>query len=96
MGLGEKPEEVLQTMRDLRAVGVDFLTLGQYLRPSKWNLPVSEYVPLEQYAHYEEEGKKMGFKYVASGPFVRSSYKAGELFIKNVLDKGVAQSTQTS
>ncbi len=95
VGLGEKPEEVLQTMRDLRAVGVDFLTLGQYLRPSKWNLPVSEYVPLEQYTRYEEEGKKMGFKYVAAGPFVRSSYKAGELFIKNVLEKGVAESPQT-
>ncbi len=85
VGLGETPEEVLETMRDLRAVGVDFLTLGQYLRPSKWNLPVKEYVPLEQYAIYEKEGKKMGFKYVAAGPFVRSSYKAGELYMKQNL-----------
>ena len=73
-------------MKDLRAIDVDFLTLGQYLRPSKWNAPVAEYVPLEQYKEWEAAGKEMGFKYVAAGPFVRSSYKAGELFIKNVID----------
>lgn len=81
-GLGETPEEVLETMRDLRGVGVDFLTIGQYLRPKEWNLPVVEYVTPEQFERYRREGEKMRFKYVASGPFVRSSYRAGELFKK--------------
>ncbi|PJC37314.1 lipoyl synthase [Candidatus Peregrinibacteria bacterium CG_4_9_14_0_2_um_filter_53_11] len=85
VGLGERPEEVIEAMRDLRAIGVSLLTLGQYLRPSAWNLPVVEYVKPEIYKFYEEEGKKMGFDYVAAGPFVRSSYRAGELFVKNVL-----------
>lgn len=87
VGLGETPEEVIETMKDLRAINVDFLTIGQYLRPSSWNLPVKEYVPLEQYKEYERIGKELGFIYVAAGPFVRSSYKAGELFIKNILKK---------
>lgn len=90
VGLGEKPEEVTQAMRDLRAVGVDFLTVGQYLRPTSWNLKVTEYVPLEQFKEYEKTGLELGFKYVASGPYVRSSYRAGELFIKNVIAKNNA------
>ncbi|MBI2638593.1 lipoyl synthase [Candidatus Peregrinibacteria bacterium] len=85
IGLGEKPEEVAQAMRDLHSVGVDFLTVGQYLRATSWNLKVTEYVPLEQFKKYETDGLALGFKYVASGPYVRSSYKAGELFIKNVI-----------
>ncbi|MBP9718615.1 lipoyl synthase [Candidatus Gracilibacteria bacterium] len=85
VGLGETPEEVIQTMKDLRTIDVDFLTIGQYLRPSAWNLPVKEYVPPDQYKEYERIGKELGFIYVAAGPFVRSSYRAGELFIKNVL-----------
>jgi lipoic acid synthetase len=85
VGLGEKPDEVMQAMRDLRTVGVDFLTVGQYLRPTSWNLKVTEYVPLEQFKQYETAGLELRFKYVASGPYVRSSYKAGELFIKNVI-----------
>ncbi|MEK9132978.1 MAG: lipoyl synthase [Patescibacteria group bacterium] len=87
VGLGEEPTEVIKTMRDLRKVGVDFLTIGQYLRPSAWNLKIVEYVTPEQFEVYEEEGLKMGFKYVAAGSFVRSSYRAGELFIKNVIQK---------
>ncbi|MEK7172307.1 MAG: lipoyl synthase, partial [Patescibacteria group bacterium] len=74
VGLGETSEEVLEAMRDLRKVNVDFLTIGQYLRPKEWNLPVVEYVKPEQFEWYRCEGEKMGFKYVASGPFVRSSY----------------------
>ncbi len=85
VGLGEKPEEVMQTMCDLRAQGTDFLTIGQYLRPTSWNLKVTEYVSLEQFKKYETDGLKLGFKYVASGPYVRSSYRAGELFIKNII-----------
>lgn len=91
VGLGEMPEEVLETMRDLREAGVDFLTIGQYLRPKEWNLAVVEYVTLAQFEWYRREGEKMGFKYVASGPFVRSSYRAGELY-KNVAKKYASNS----
>lgn len=83
VGLGEKSEEVLQAMKDLRAVGVDFLTIGQYLRPTAWNLKVIEYVTPEQFEEYRVKGLEFGFLYVAAGPYVRSSYKAGELFIKS-------------
>lgn len=84
VGLGETEEEVLEAMKDLRGAGVDFLTIGQYLRPKQWNLPVVEYVTPVQFEDYRLEGEKMGFKYVASGPFVRSSYRAGELYKKYV------------
>jgi len=83
LGLGETHEELLQAMRDLRAVDCDILTLGQYLRPSEKHLPVVEFVRPEVFAQLEAEGLAMGFKFVASGPLVRSSYKAGEFFIKN-------------
>lgn len=87
LGLGETDEEMTQTMKDLRSVGVDFLTIGQYLRGTSWNLPVKEFVRPSVFKKYEEEGLALGFKYVASGPFVRSSYKAGEFYIKSVLEK---------
>ena len=86
-GFGETEEEIKQAMTDLRAKDVDFLTIGQYLRPSDWHLEVSEYVSPDQFKKYEEMGKEFGFRYIASGPFVRSSYRAGELFIKNVVEK---------
>jgi len=76
LGLGEQPEEVLETMDDLAAVGVSVLTIGQYLQPSNQHLPVQEYVTPEQFKFYEKEGLKRGFKYVESGPLVRSSYHA--------------------
>lgn len=85
VGLGETVPEVEQTMVDLRAVGVDFLTLGQYLQPTGKHLPVAGFVPPEQFEAYERFGLELGFAYVASGPLVRSSYKAGEYFIRNVL-----------
>src|SRR5205823_4369110 len=78
LGLGETREEVLETMGDLRAANVDILTLGQYLRPSDWHLPVQEYVPPEAFDRFREAGEAMGFIYVAAGPLVRSSYRAGE------------------
>lgn len=87
LGLGEDEEEVRLAMKHLRDVGVDFLTVGQYLRPSMRHLPVEEYVTPETYEKYRDIGEKMGFKYVASGPLVRSSYKAGEYFIKSVIEK---------
>lgn len=76
LGLGENPEEVLETMRDLRAADVDIITLGQYMQPSPQHLPIQEYVSPEQFEYYKEMGKEMGFKYVESGPLVRSSYHA--------------------
>jgi lipoic acid synthetase len=86
VGLGETAAEVEETMRDLRGVGVEVLTLGQYLRPSAWHLPVVEFVTPEAFAAYEATGRGMGFRYVASGPLVRSSYRAGELFMKGILE----------
>jgi lipoic acid synthetase len=87
VGHGETEEEVLHTMRDLRAVGCDFLTLGQYLQPTPSHLPVAAFVPPEQFDRYRELGEAMGFKYVASGPLVRSSYKAGEFFIRDYIQR---------
>ena len=85
VGLGESPPEVEQVMRDLRGVGVAVLTVGQYLRPSAWHLPVVEFVTPDAFAAYERLGRELGFRYVASGPLVRSSYRAGELFMKGML-----------
>jgi lipoic acid synthetase len=91
VGLGETAAEVEQAMRDLRAVGVEVLTLGQYLRPSAWHLPVVEFVTPEAFAAFEATGRQLGFRYVASGPLVRSSYRAGELFMKGVIDARAPQ-----
>ena len=76
LGLGEKEDEVLQTMQDLRDVNLDIVTIGQYLQPSKRHLPVKEFITPEQFKKYEEIGLEMGFRHVESGPLVRSSYKA--------------------
>jgi lipoic acid synthetase len=80
VGMGETHDEVFETMRDLRAVEVDLLAIGQYLQPTqlKRHIPLVEYVHPDQFAIYREAGMKLGFKYVASGPLVRSSYKAWE------------------
>ncbi|KAL0272728.1 UNVERIFIED_CONTAM: hypothetical protein PYX00_005589 [Menopon gallinae] len=85
LGLGETDEEILQTMKDLREAGVDCLTLGQYMQPTKRHLKVVEYVTPEKFKHWEKMGNELGFLYTASGPLVRSSYKAGEFFITNIL-----------
>jgi lipoyl synthase len=76
LGLGESEEEVIETMEDLRSVQVDILTLGQYLQPTPKHLPVQEFITPEQFEKYKEIGIKMGFRYVESGPLVRSSYHA--------------------
>ncbi len=88
VGLGETQEELELAFMHLRDAGVDFLTIGQYLRPSARHLPVVEFVRPEVFAKYKELGEEMGFKYVASGPLVRSSYRAGELFIDSVIREG--------
>ncbi len=85
LGLGEQEDGVLQTMRDLRNVRTDFLTLGQYLRPSSRNLAVVEYIAPERFDYYRTKAEQMGFRYVASGPLVRSSYRAGELFLASMI-----------
>ena len=85
LGLGETRDEVLEAMRDLRANDVDLLTLGQYLRPSAWHLPVQEYVSPATFDAYREAGEALGFAYVAAGPLVRSSYRAGEFFLEKAV-----------
>jgi lipoic acid synthetase len=76
LGLGETREEVLQTLKDLSGVGVDIVTIGQYLQPSKKHLPVKRFVTPEEFNEYREAGLEMGFRHVESGALVRSSYKA--------------------
>lgn len=76
LGLGESQDEVLETLEDLISVGLDVLTLGQYLQPTKNHLPVEEFITPEQFDFYKKVGLEMGFRYVESGPLVRSSYRA--------------------
>lgn len=86
LGLGETDVEIRQTLKDLRSVGVDVVTFGQYLRPTERHLSVVEYVTPEKFEMWKRVGEDMGFRYVASGPMVRSSYKAGEFFMSNMID----------
>nr|XP_023903094.1 lipoyl synthase, mitochondrial [Quercus suber] len=94
LGCGETPEQVVRTMEKVRAAGVDVMTFGQYMRPSKRHMPVSEYITPEAFEKYQTLGTEMGFRYVASGPMVRSSYKAGEFYIKSMIESDRASSSQ--
>nr|XP_011440930.2 lipoyl synthase, mitochondrial [Crassostrea gigas] len=85
LGLGESDDQVMRVMEDLRRIGVDCVTLGQYMQPTKRHLKVKEYVHPDKFQHWEDVGNKLGFAYTASGPLVRSSYKAGEFYLKNLL-----------
>jgi lipoic acid synthetase len=85
LGLGETHEEVVEGLELLRAAGVDFLTLGQYLRPTRNHAPVHEYVEPARFEALRELGEQLGFSYVAAGPLVRSSYKAGEFFFERMV-----------
>ncbi|MCW3095073.1 MAG: lipoate synthase [Chthonomonadaceae bacterium] len=88
LGLGETHEEILQTLRDLREAGVSAVTIGQYLRPTTdKHLPVVEYVHPDRFAEYQRIGDEMGFLFVASGPFVRSSYNAQDFSEKLLSDR---------
>ncbi|KAI1080575.1 lipoic acid synthetase [Whalleya microplaca] len=87
LGLGEQEQEVNDALKELRNVGVDVVTFGQYMRPTKRHLKVEKYVTPEEFEMWRVRALDMGFLYVASGPLVRSSYKAGEAFIENVLRK---------
>jgi lipoic acid synthetase len=92
LGLGETDEEIIDTMFDLKDVGVDIFTLGQYLQPTPQHLDVTEYVSPEKFEYWRKYGEEVvGFRYVASGPMVRSSYKAGEFFLEAMIkgDRGV-------
>ncbi|KAM7495136.1 hypothetical protein LguiB_029745 [Lonicera macranthoides] len=92
LGCGETPDQVVRTMEKVRAAGVDVITFGQYMRPSKRHMPVSEYITPEAFENYRTLGMEMGFRYVASGPMVRSSYKAGEFYIKSMIESDRAAS----
>jgi len=85
LGLGETESDIRQTLCDLRNVKVDILTLGQYLRPSKGHVPLVEYVSPERFNYYKHVAEQLGFLYVAAGPFVRSSYRAGEFFLESLI-----------
>jgi lipoic acid synthetase len=87
LGLGETKEEVIKTLEDLRVAGVDAVTIGQYLRPTMKHLPVVEYLHPNVFAEYEKIGESMGFAFVASGPFIRSSYNAIEFSRKIHADR---------
>ena len=87
LGLGENEEEVIQTIKDLRSVGVNILTIGQYLQPNSKCLPVVEYITPEKFNWLRKIAEQMEFIYVASGPLVRSSYRAGEFFLQNIVTK---------
>lgn len=87
LGLGESLDEVRETLHALREVGVDIVTLGQYLRPSPKHHEVARFVSPDEFAQLQAEGLAMGFRYVASGPLVRSSYKAAEAFVKGTVHR---------
>ena len=85
LGLGETEDEVIETMEDLRSVGVDVLTLGQYLQPTPKHLPVVEFIEPSQFEKYRVLGLEMGFRFVESGPLVRSSYHAEKHLFDSVV-----------
>jgi lipoic acid synthetase len=87
LGLGEADDEVMKTLHDLRAVGCDVVTFGQYLQPTKTKLKVEEFITPEKFEWWQKTAESMGFLYVASGALVRSSYRAGEFFIKGIIER---------
>jgi len=87
LGLGETSDEVRQTLQDLREADVDVVTFGQYLRPTRRHISVQKYYEPAEFDAWRKEAEDMGFRYVASGPLVRSSYKAGELFLHDLLSR---------
>lgn len=96
LGCGETPAQVIETMEKVREAGVDVITFGQYMRPTKRHMAVSEYVTPEAFEKYQKLGMEMGFRYVASGPMVRSSYKAGEFYIKSMIEDDRKKASSSS
>jgi lipoic acid synthetase len=96
LGVGETEDQLMDALRELRKVDVDVVTFGQYMRPTKRHMKVDRYVEPIEFDRWKQIAEDMGFLYVASGPLVRSSYKAGEYFIENVLrNKGAEKRAQT-
>jgi lipoyl synthase len=87
LGLGESEDEVIQTITDLKSSGVSIFTIGQYLQPTPKHLPVIEFISPDKFSWFREIAEKMGFVYVASGPLVRSSYRAGEFFLEKICNR---------
>ncbi|MFP5519955.1 MAG: lipoyl synthase [Bdellovibrionia bacterium] len=94
LGLGETDEEVIQSLKDLREVGCDVVTFGQYLQPTPRHLKVVEYVTPDKFKWWQKTAEDMGFLYVASGPLVRSSYRAGEFFMKAMIERNRHNKTE--
>jgi lipoic acid synthetase len=90
VGAGETDAEVEECLADLKTVGVDIVTLGQYLRPGPKHLAVDRYVEPEKFTRWSDAAREMGFRFVASGPLVRSSYRAAELFVRGELGQVVS------
>lgn len=86
LGVGERDKEIYATLKDLKNINVDVVTFGQYLRPTRRHMKVHEYVHPDKFKMWKKKAEEMGFLYVASGPLVRSSYKAGEFFLKKVIE----------
>jgi lipoic acid synthetase len=87
LGLGETQEEIIECLKDLRQIGCDVVTFGQYLQPTSYKLKVEKFYTPEEFKFWQTLAENMGFLYVASGPLVRSSYRAGEFFMKGVIEK---------
>ena len=87
LGLGERESEILKSLKDLRSAGCDVITFGQYLRPQKRHLPVERFIPPEEFEDWKQRAESLGFIYCASGPLVRSSYRAGEFFMSALIQK---------
>jgi lipoic acid synthetase len=87
LGLGEEDDEIRQTLKDLRKVGCDVVTFGQYLQPTQRHLNVEKFFSPQEFLYWQKEAESMGFLYAASGPLVRSSYRAGEFFMKGIIEK---------
>lgn len=87
LGLGETQDEVVESMNELRAAGVDIITMGQYLQPGLGHIPVAEYISPSTFETYKGIAYELGFKFVAAGPFVRSSYKAGEMYLRKIINR---------
>lgn len=87
LGLGEHKEDIEKALKDLRAADVDVVTFGQYLRPTLRHMTVQRYVTPQEFDEWRDYATQLGFKYVASGPLVRSSYRAGELYLKGMLEQ---------
>ncbi|ODV97847.1 hypothetical protein PACTADRAFT_37496 [Pachysolen tannophilus NRRL Y-2460] len=96
LGFGESDQQIMQTLKDLRDINCDVVTFGQYMRPTKRHMKVVEYVRPEKFEYWKQTALDMGFLYCASGPLVRSSYKAGEAFIENVLKNRRRQTPLTT